>query len=259
MPILDGSGLPTVVWWFFTAASVMLGLQLVLHAWRLFARRWDNRLRDARLQMLSEVRVPGADGAVFVSPVPTITPVPSTPASPSAQARRRSPAHKLSFGGKLVGFTVLCAITAGLTSLAKWRDTHALMINATDSLPHWAFFAETGQFPERGEYVVFHPGTDPVTVKYFGEKPAAFVKIAYGLPGDLVTRAGNDVLVNGTVVASLKPLTKRGDPLEAGPVGEVPEGCVFAATPHKDGFDSRYAHIGFVCRERLVGIGVPIL
>lgn len=259
MPILDGSGLPTVVWWFFAAASVMLGLQLALQAWRHFAWRQENRLRNARVEMLSHVRVPDTDGSVFASPVPTISPVPSTPAPSSAQAGRRSPARRLSFGGKLVGITALCAIAAGLTSLAKWRDTHAFMINATDSLPHWAFFVETGQFPQRGEYVVFHPGTEPVTVKYFGEKPAAFVKIAYGLPGDHVTRIGNDVLVNGTVVASLKPLTKRGDPLEAGPVGEVPEGCVFAATPHKDGFDSRYAHIGFVCRDRLVGIGQPIL
>lgn len=259
MPILDGSELPTTVWWFFAAASVMLGLQLSLHALRLFAWRQQNRLRDARVEMLCHVRVPDADASVFTSSAPAICPALPTPASPAAQARRRGPARSLSLGGKLVGIVALCAIAAGLTSLAKWRDTHAFMINATDSLPHWAFFVETGQFPERGEYVVFHPGTDATTVKYFGEKPAAFVKIAYGLPGDRVTRAGNDVLVNGTVVASLKPLTKRGDPLKAGPVGDVPEGCVFAATPHKDGFDSRYAHIGFVCRDRLVGIGQPIL
>jgi conjugal transfer pilin signal peptidase TrbI len=39
----------------------------------------------------------------------------------------------------------------------------------------------------------------------------------------------------------------------------VPDGCVFAATPHKDGFDSRYSHIGFVCRDRLVGTAQPVL
>ena len=87
----------------------------------------------------------------------------------------------------------------------------------------------------------------------------AFAKIAFGLPGDFVTREGRDVLVNGERIASTKPLTKRGDPLTEGPLGVVPEGCVFAATHHKDGFDSRYSHIGFVCRDRLVGTGVAIL
>lgn len=166
---------------------------------------------------------------------------------------------RLSTRGKLAAIGVLCVIAGGLGSLSRWSESHALMINATDSLSNWAFLVESGRFPGRGDYVVFHPGSDPVTVKYFGEKPSAFTKIAVGLPGDLISREGEDVLVNGERVASLKPLTKRGDPLTAGPVGIVPEGCIFAATPHRDGFDSRYAHIGFVCRDRLVGTGQPIL
>ncbi|MEE4208879.1 MAG: S26 family signal peptidase [Parvularcula sp.] len=255
MPFVHLPTLDQMVAWFFAAAAVMIAVLLACQAYRFFDSRRQRRVRHARIEMLKR----------FYEADPQLKPVPIS-ASPSAASVCSSlgdkPARRvrsLSFGGKLVGIAVLCAIAAGLTSLASWRDTHALMINATDSLPNWAFFVETGQFPKRGEYVVFHPGTDPLTVKYFGQKPAAFVKIAYGLPGDRVTRAGTDVLVNGTVVASLKPLTKRGDPLEAGPVGGVPEGCVFAATPHKDGFDSRYAHIGFVCRDRLVGIGQPIL
>ena len=107
--------------------------------------------------------------------------------------------------------------------------------------------------------MIFHPGHDAVTEKYFGAQPEPFAKVAYGLPGDVVTRVGRDVFVNGTRIAASKPLTKRGDPLTEGPLGVVPEGCVFAATHHKDGFDSRYAHIGFVCRDRLVGTGQAIL
>jgi len=257
--LAGGSNVPAFVWWFLALAAVILGLQLVFHGWRLFMWRQENLIRNERVAMLGNVCVTDADGSVSASPTPLTSSSPSPSPSPSKASRRKRPARTLSLGGKLVGIAVICAIAAGLTSLSKWRDTHAFMINATDSLPHWAFFVETGRFPARGEYVVFHPGTEATTVKYFGEKPAAFVKIAYGLPGDHVTRAGSDVFVNGAVVASLKPLTKRGDPLQAGPVGKVPEGCVFAATPHKDGFDSRYAHIGFVCRDRLVGIGQPIL
>jgi conjugal transfer pilin signal peptidase TrbI len=155
-----------------------------------------------------------------------------------------------------------CAIaSAGLVlqSLSHWSDTHALMINESESLPNWAFLVEAGRFPRRGEYVVFHPGRDPLVARYFGGKPAAFAKIAYGLPGDMVSRSGADVLVNGQKVARLKPFTRRGDPLAGGPTGRIPDGCVYAGSPHPDGFDSRYAAIGFVCRDRIAGVGRPIL
>lgn len=163
----------------------------------------------------------------------------------------------------LIRHAALCAALIGATlgalALSDWAQRHAFMVNKSDSLPHWAMFVESGGFPERGELVVFHPGTDPLTAKYFGTDPEAFTKIAYGLPGDVIERHENTVMVNGEAVAHLKPLTRKGDMLEPGPLGVVPQGCVFAATRHKDGFDSRYAAIGFVCRDRLVGTGVPIL
>jgi conjugal transfer pilin signal peptidase TrbI len=133
------------------------------------------------------------------------------------------------------------------------------MINESESLPNWAFLVEAGRFPARGDYVIFNPGRDPLVTKYFGEQPSAFAKIAYGVPGDVVSRNGSDVLVNGHKVARLKPRTRRGDPLEAGPIGTIPKGCVFAGTDHKDGFDSRYAAIGFVCGHRIAGVGRAIL
>lgn len=165
----------------------------------------------------------------------------------------------LSLVQKLAVIAVLSSLAMGFGALARWSGAHALMVNASDSLPNWAFLVESGRFPKRGDYVIFHPGHDRVTTKYFGTNPPPFAKIAVGLPGDVVTRRGADVLVNGQQVASLKPVTKRGDALEAGPLGIVPKGCIFAATSHKDGFDSRYAHIGFVCRDRLVGTGRAIL
>ncbi|AXB80450.1 type VI secretion protein (plasmid) [Novosphingobium sp. P6W] len=146
-----------------------------------------------------------------------------------------------------------------LQSLSHWGDIHAFMINESDSLPNWAFLVESGRFPKRGEYVVFKPGRTPLVVKYFGDNPPAFAKIAYGVPGDTVTREGADVLVNGSKVAGLKPFTRKGDPLVAGPIGTIPKGCVYAGSPHRDGFDSRYAAIGFVCGHRIAGVGRPIL
>ena len=147
----------------------------------------------------------------------------------------------------------------GLQSLAAWHDTHAIFINASESLPNWALLVEAGRFPKRGDYIVFDPGRDPLVVKHFGAKPKPFAKIAYGVPGDVVSRSGERVLVNGHEVARLKALTRQGETLVPGPTGVVPNGCIFAASPHKDGFDSRYAAIGFVCGHHLIGVGEPIL
>jgi len=172
---------------------------------------------------------------------------------------QRAEKRRLSARSKVLAIAALGIVVTGYLSLKEWSETHAFMINATESLPNWGFFVESGKFPKRGEYVVFDPGHDPLTEKYFGKNPSAFAKVAYGVPGDLVTREGRDVLVNGEIVARTKPLTRKGDPLALGPTGVVPDGCVFAATEHKDGFDSRYAAIGFVCRDRLVGVGSPVL
>lgn len=157
--------------------------------------------------------------------------------------------------------TVLLIVGAGgaLAGFRDWHDHHVLMINASQSLPDWAFLVEVGRFPARGNYVVFAPGRALLVRRHFGERPAPFVKIAYGVPGDLVTRAEGVVSVNGKAIARLKPQTRQGEPLHAGPLGAVPAGCVFAGSPHKDGFDSRYAEIGFVCRDRLIGTAEAIL
>ena len=75
----------------------------------------------------------------------------------------------------------------------------------------------------------------------------------------MVSRDGKIVSVNGVEIAALKSLSKRGEPLTAGPVGLVPDGCYFVATASKDGFDSRYADIGWVCGSQIFGTGVPVL
>lgn len=169
------------------------------------------------------------------------------------------PRGGLGFGKRLAAIGILAVATLALQGLSRWSSAHALMINESESLPNWAFLVEAGRFPTRGAYVVFNPGRDPLVRKYFGEHPSPFAKIAYGIPGDVVSRERNDVLVNGQRVSRLKPLTRRGDALAAGPVGIIPRGCVFAGTDHKDGFDSRYAAIGFVCGNRIAGVGRPIL
>jgi conjugal transfer pilin signal peptidase TrbI len=144
-------------------------------------------------------------------------------------------------------------------SISNWSNAHAFMINATDSLPNWAFLVEKHVMPARGQYVFFYVTETPLIRAHFGERPKPFGKLVMGIAGDLVTRADNIVAVNGSPVAVLKPFSERGERLSAGPVGRVPPGCYFVATPHKDGFDSRYADIGWVCAKQIFGTGVPVL
>ena len=147
----------------------------------------------------------------------------------------------------------------GLTALSSFATSHALMINASPSLPYWAIWTSRTGIPQRGDIIVFTPPASPLLKKHFGTHPQPFGKIISGMPGDLVTREGRTFRVNGRPVATAKLTSRLGEPLALGPAGRVPDNCYFVTTPHKDGFDSRYAAIGWICRERILGTGRPIL
>ena len=153
----------------------------------------------------------------------------------------------------------LAAVLLALSAIAEWRDSHALLINRTDSLPNWAFFVSAGSDPARGDYLSFVPPPHPLVARHFGDVSEPWGKIVYGMPGDQVRHSGGHVTVNGRVVGRMKPRTRFGEALTPGPVGRIPAGCYYAGTTHPDGFDSRYAEIGFVCRRQIVGIGIAIL
>lgn len=154
-----------------------------------------------------------------------------------------------------------CAAAAWLAygSISAWRDRHAFIINVTDSLPNWAFMVERGRWPAKGEIVVFAAPRNASVLRHFGERPPLFSKHVLGVQGDTVSRVGTTVYVNGREVARTKPVSRLGERLAPGPVGVIPKGCLYAGTSHKDGYDSRYAAIGWVCRKSVVGTGTPVL
>ena len=145
------------------------------------------------------------------------------------------------------------------TGLDHWARSHIFLINTTASLPNWAFLVDRERTPSRGDLIFFLPPASALLRAHFGARPIPFGKIVSGIAGDTVTRKGRAFFVNGRYVATAKPVSRRGERLDAGPVGEVPRGCYFVATPHPDSFDSRYAVIGWVCRPRILGAGMPIL
>lgn len=159
-------------------------------------------------------------------------------------------------------YMVYAAVGIGLVSLgelARWSDDHALLVNATTSLPNWAFMIHRQRVPIRGDFIFFEPPPGPLLARNFGARPQPFGKIVYGVAGDRVERHGRLFSVNARPVALAKPATRFGEPLALGPTGIIPSGCYFVGTPHRDSFDSRYAAIGWVCRPRVIGVGRPIL
>lgn len=172
----------------------------------------------------------------------------------AADRLARSPSAR-----RLVLCAGLGACALAFAALARFADTHALMINASPSLPYWAIWLERGALPRRGDIILFTPPPSPLLEAHFGARPRPFGKEVSGIPGDLVTEEDRHFFVNGRLVATAKLASRRGEALALGPTGVVPKGCYFVTTDHKDGFDSRYAAIGWICGKRILGVGRPIL
>lgn len=153
----------------------------------------------------------------------------------------------------------LGAAALALSTLSAFARDHALMINASPSLPYWAVWLTRGAVPQRGDIILFDPPASPLLARHFGSEPQPFGKRVSGVPGDVVTQRNRAFFVNGRLVATAKPRSRLGEPLALGPTGRVPRGCYFVTTEHKDGFDSRYAAIGWICAPRILGVGRPIL
>lgn len=160
---------------------------------------------------------------------------------------------------RLVLLAGLGAGALALTALGAFGRDHALMINASPSLPYWAIWTTKGAVPQHGDIILFVPPASRLIEAHFGDGPKPFGKVVSGVPGDIVTRKNRAFFVNGRHVATAKPASRRGELLALGPTGTVPKGCYFVTTPHKDSFDSRYAAIGWVCKSRILGTGRPIL
>lgn len=158
--------------------------------------------------------------------------------------------------------TLWLALGAGALALAttsQFAANHALMINASPSLPYWAIWLDRTGTPARGDLIVFMPPHSQLVTRHFGAQPQPFGKRVLGVAGDRVTEKDRMFFVNGTPVALAKVTSKLGEPLALGPTGTIPKDCYFVGSEHKDGFDSRYASIGWICQRQVLGIGRAVL
>ena len=157
----------------------------------------------------------------------------------AARFRIRAAAHLRRWG---------LAYASALAGALWFHNHYALGLNATHSLPGTLYLIERGAPPQRGEHVAFRwAGGGPYSAG------VTFIKVLAGQPGDTVTRDGATFVVAGTALGQAKPTSRRGEPLEPGPTGTLPEGRYFVFAPHPDSLDSRYALTGWIASEQIIG------
>ena len=135
----------------------------------------------------------------------------------------------------------------------------AVSINVSDSLPGKVYLIQKGAKPELGDLAAF---------RYQGGGPYApgawFLKRVTGIAGANVSSVdlGSgyvEFFVDGKSVGRAKPKAKSGIPLMPGPTGRIPPSHYYMAAPHPDSLDSRYALVGWVDDEHVIGRAFQIL
>ena len=133
-------------------------------------------------------------------------------------------------------------------------------VNASWSDDAWGYLVLPVGHPAIGDTVLFEPRPEP------GPGQAALVgsrvpylKTVRGLPGAVVTvDVDRTVRIDGAPVARAKSRALDGRPLQAIRPGVIPEGHYYVHAGHRDSHDSRYAEIGLVPRDRILGRAVAL-
>ena len=145
---------------------------------------------------------------------------------------------------------VVMALLAALWLAAVSR----VHVNASWSDGAWGYaaFPLFGEDPKRGDRVLFKP---PEAV---GSR-VPYLKIVRGVPG-MAVAVGTDgmVYLDGEPVGRAKTHALDGRPLAAIASGIVPPGRFYLHGDHIDSHDSRYAEIGLVPRERILGRAIAM-
>ena len=143
-----------------------------------------------------------------------------------------------------IGLAVMVALAA-LWLLAASR----IHVNASWSDGAWGYaaFPLFGEEPAIGDRVLFEPP------EATGSR-VPYLKTVRGVPGmKIAVNEDGTVLLDGAPVAAAKSRALDGRPLVAVAAGTIPPGHFYLHADHVDSHDSRYAEIGLVPRERILG------
>ncbi len=159
--------------------------------------------------------------------------------------------HSVSKGRRQRGNRLLFwAVAAALVWLALASRVY---VNASWSDGAWGYvLLPLRGAPGRGDAVVFDP---PAALG----SPVPYLKTVRGLPGDRVEMDGRRrVRVNGRVMGVAKTHALDGRPLAMARPRVIPPGRYYVHADHVDSHDSRYAEVGLVPRERILGLALAL-
>ncbi len=126
-------------------------------------------------------------------------------------------------------------------------------INLTQSLPYKLFLISLNAKPQVGDYILFKAPPD----SQLPTQTNLIKKILAG-KGDRITVKGQDFYINDKWIATGKTHSLQGVPLIAGPTGILGENQYYVGTKHPDSFDSRYARMGWITEESIIGVAYPL-
>ena len=135
-------------------------------------------------------------------------------------------------------------------------------VNASWSDGAWGYaaFPLFGADPKPGERVLFEPpeGAWPGLRSGLGTR-VPYLKTVRGVPGMAVAvDEDGTVFLDGAPISRAKTHALDGRPLAAIASGIIPPGRFYLHADHVDSHDSRYAEIGLVPRERILGRAVAM-
>ena len=139
-----------------------------------------------------------------------------------------------------------------LLALAWLALVSRVYLNASWSDGAWGYVIVPLGTPDRGDAVIFEP---PEALG----AAAPYLKTVLGLPGARIeVDAGGWVRLDGEAVGRAKSRALDGRALEPIPSQTIPPAHYYLHADHADSHDSRYAEIGLVPGERILGRAVAL-
>lgn len=152
----------------------------------------------------------------------------------------------------LLPIMVAFAVDRAIVSI---QPVYWVKINRTPSLPGVLYVIKAQEPISCGDTVVFQVGE---TNKYYpGEH---WLKKLMGCPGDTVSVKGRSIYINSTYAGTAKQFSTTGLALfPSHQYGVIPNDYYYAWAPHSDSYDSRYASMGLIHRNQIIGKAYRIL
>ena len=157
--------------------------------------------------------------------------------------------------GRLLGDHFVTWLPAYLLvgMVAFWLGQHyKLVFNVSESLSGHAYLVIKGELPTHHDEPVAFRWNDPQQQTQYPDG-VTFLKLAGGMPGDIVSREGKQIVVNQWKLTP-KSFSSYGKQLLPNQfTGAIPFGHYFAVGEHTGSLDSRYALVGLVSQTDIIG------